>query len=254
MTAVLPLSAFNDNYIWIILNKIQSTFACVDPGDATPVLNYAKKNHLRLTHIFITHHHFDHTGGIAQLVEFFPTAKIIAPDDDRVPFKTMTVGAQDRIKLNDLNFQILLIPGHTRTHIAFYEPKVHWLFCGDTLFSAGCGRVFDGSIKELYQSLQTLKQLPDITKIFCAHEYTRKNLSFATTIEPLNRDIKHLLEQIEQNPTQCTLPSTIGLEKNINPFLRTDRASIQEYAKQFEINPDDDLAIFTYLRKLKDTF
>ncbi|GGI80672.1 hydroxyacylglutathione hydrolase [Legionella impletisoli] len=251
---IVALSALKDNYIWAIINEKNHTFICVDPGDANPLLSYAEKNHLSLTHILITHHHYDHVGGLGPLKEAFPDVRIFGPIDERIPEVNTPVRDEDVIHIDQYDFRVLSIPGHTSTHICYQEPSKGWLFCGDTLFSAGCGRVFDGSMKQLFYSLELLKALPQQTKLFCAHEYTRQNLKFARQVEPENEAIQTYQNHLADESIQCTLPSTIALEKQINPFLRTDKDALKQYAETNGINPDDEFLIFKHLREAKDQF
>jgi hydroxyacylglutathione hydrolase len=229
------LKAFQDNYIWIIHDT--SSFFCVDPGNARPVLDYANSKHIDLKAIFITHEHADHIDGVKQLMQYYPNASLYMPNRHT-----------KNIKQAPYTFNILQTPGHTDNHVCYLEPNQHWLFCGDTLFSAGCGRAFN-SIEALFDSLNILKQLPDHTQIFCGHEYTRQNLRFAQTVEPDNFIAKQHLDMLETNPEQISLPSSIGFEKKINPFLRLDSPSIQAYTG--EHTP---FAVFKALRAAKDCF
>ncbi len=251
---ILPISAFSDNYIWALINKDKTSFSCVDPGDAQPVFDFAKKNHLQLKSIFITHHHHDHIGGLKDLIEHNPSCLVFGPEDDRIPFITNPVHKDQLIKFEEYSFQILSNPGHTSSHISYFEPTNHWLFCGDTLFSAGCGRVFDGSIEQLYHSLQLFKSLPKDTKIFCAHEYTQQNLRFATTVEPNNIEIKDYLNYLKEHAINCSLPSTLEQELLINPFLRLEKKEIQSYAQKYGVEPENHQAIFALLREQKNKF
>ncbi|MFI4919822.1 MAG: hydroxyacylglutathione hydrolase [Legionellales bacterium] len=251
---VLPLTAFIDNYIWLIVDKQAGVFDCVDPGDAQPVLQFASSNQLSLRSILLTHHHHDHIGGVNELMNAYPSCVVYGPIDGRIPQVSKTVKHHDTIKLGVNCYQILAIPGHTATHISYYEQNKKWLFCGDTLFSAGCGRVFDGTIEELHDSLLLLKKLPAATEVFCAHEYTKQNLRFAQTVEPDNQLIQLYLKKLNEQTEQCSLPSNIGLECSINPFLRTDSPAVKNYALQNGASSSDSLEVFSVLRHQKNRF
>lgn len=250
--SINAIPAFKDNYIWTIIHEQNHAVICVDPGEARPVLDYLKANKLTLNAILITHHHPDHCGGITELAHAFPGVSIYAPKDKRIDIVTHPVQNEDHIQLESYHFRVIEIPGHTSTHICFLEPSKQWLFCGDTLFSAGCGRVFDGTMKELHDSLQLIKNLPDDTEIYCGHEYTRKNLDFAALVEPDNESITDYRHYLKQHPHLVTLPSTLALEKKINPFLRTK--SLHTFASQENLDVDNSLAVFTRLREKKDHF
>ncbi len=234
--SIIAIQAFQDNYIWII--KQTASFICIDPGDASPVLAFAAQEHLTLTDILVTHLHADHIGGVNTLREQFPDVSVHMPNEQAT-----------QVTCEPYHFDVLQTPGHTQNHICYFEPFKHWLFCGDTLFSAGCGRVFDGSMKALFASLNTLKALPNDTQVFCAHEYTRQNLRFAQTVEPDNATAATLLEQLDANPSQISLPSTIEREKAINPFFRLDAPSIQASTQKSE-----PFEVFRALREAKDCF
>lgn len=251
---IVALPAFNDNYIWAIINDIQHTITCVDPGTAAPVLSYAKNNALTLDNILITHHHHDHTGGMAELLQHYPNTVVFGPADSRIPLVNVVVGDEDIVHIGNFALRVLSTPGHTVSHICYQEPTEGWLFCGDTLFSAGCGRVFDGTIEMLHQSMMLLKNLPNDTKVYCGHEYTLKNLRFAANIEPENKTIRSYFEHLQERSGQCSLPSTIALEKKINPFMRTHIAAIQKFSSEHGITSHDSLAIFKLLREKKDHF
>lgn len=250
---ILPIPAFTDNYIWAILNMEMGVFDCVDPGDAEPVIKFAQAHQLTLRSILLTHHHHDHIGGVSQLINLFPACAVYGPNDPRIPCITHHVKVHETLVIDHYSFRILFNPGHTSSHISYYEPLQGWLFCGDTLFSAGCGRVFDGTLHELYQSMQLFKSLPLTTKIFCAHEYTIQNLRFAQTVEPKNQFIQNHLHQLQQT-SGCTLPSLLDMELLINPFLRTESPEVQSYAHQHGAASNDSLEIFRVLREQKNSF
>lgn len=252
--SVIALPAFQDNYIWAITDEVNRTFTCVDPGDAEPVLAFANTSGFALSHILITHHHHDHMGGLQDLLRAFPNAHAHAPDDLRIQKPYTAATTKEPIIIGPDVFQVLNTSGHTASHISYYEPHHHWLFCGDTLFSAGCGRVFDGTMEALHASLLLLKNLPDETAVYCGHEYTRQNLDFAATIEPDNLDISRYAAMLASNPTQISLPSTIALEKRINPFFRTDANSIKKYAQSHGLAALDSFSIFKQLRDKKNKF
>ena len=249
-----PLKAFNDNYIWTIVSETNHTMLCVDPGDASPVIEYCKNNQLKLKQVLITHHHYDHAGGLQDLINEFPEIEIYGPHDPRIPLINHIVRDEDIIHIGEYDFRVISIPGHTSTHICFYEPQKKWLFSGDTLFSAGCGRVFDGTMSSLFNSLQTLKTLPDKTLIFCGHEYTRKNLEFAQLVDKDNETIKKYVNHLAETNEQCTLPSKMLLERQINPFLRTDVQEIIDYVSEQGHNVEEELDVFQFLRNAKDQF
>ena len=251
---IVAIKAFKDNYIWTITNEKNRSFTCVDPGDAAPIIAYAKANSLKLDHILITHHHADHTDGIAELIKLYPKIKVFGPIDQRIPLINVPVRNEDIIHIDNLSFRILSTPGHTSTHISYQEHTKAWLFTGDTLFSAGCGRVFDGTIEQLYHSINLFKNMPKDTKIFCGHEYTRANLKFAATIEPNNKTILSYSQHLAENEIQCSLPSTIELERKINPFMRTDSLELIQYAEEHGINTSEPLEIFKFLREKKNMF
>lgn len=257
MIMIEPISAFSDNYIWLIKETSGPLSIVVDPGDATPVLQTLQHQHLQLDAILITHHHFDHTGGIETLKEAFPNIPVYGPDSSPCDSITHRQRNNDTLSLlnNTLNLSVLEIPGHTLDHIAYYNDQ--WLFCGDTLFSAGCGRVFEGTMEQMHQSLHRLCQLNDHTAIYCGHEYTAANLAFASTVEPNNADIQAAIQLTQQkrSQNQPSLPSTIKREKRINPFLRTTQASVisaaQNQSGRVLSHP---VEVFAELRLWKDQF
>lgn len=252
-----PLPAFDDNYIWM-LHDDQNALV-VDPGDATVVQNALAQKGLRLDTILITHHHADHTGGVAALRER-TSARVFGPASEPMPEPLQRLSAGDEVQAMGLRFQVLEVPGHTAGHIAFYAPE--WqgkplLFCGDTLFSGGCGRLFEGTPAQMHDSLTQLAALPDNTRVCCTHEYTLANLRFAQTVEPGNTDLTqytHHCQQLRQQ-NQPTLPSSIGLEKQINPFLRTQVPAVVQTALGREPSQSSDAVhIFATLREWKNQF
>ncbi|KTD23412.1 hydroxyacylglutathione hydrolase [Legionella lansingensis] len=251
--SILPIPAFNDNYIWLITDETGNKAFCVDPGDARPVIDFVTQNSIELTTILLTHHHYDHIGGVPELIRFNPNIVVYGPLDPRISHITHPLTENTTLSIATCNFEVLNTPGHTSTHISLYEPSLGWLFCGDTLFSAGCGRVFDGTIAELHHSLQVLKALPADTNVFCAHEYTRQNLRFATLVEPDNLKIQNYAKELAKH-NQCSLPSTMGLEREINPFLRTEEEDVIKYASLKGNKNLDSLSVFKQIRADKDTF
>lgn len=249
-----PIPTLKDNYVWTIIDTTQRVAIIVDPGEASPVINYLKIHQLSLIAILITHHHWDHTNGIAGILEHV-NVPVYGPKNVAHISHPVTEG--DSIQLKDFPFTInvLAIPGHTLDHLAYH--CIDLLFCGDTLFSAGCGRLFEGSAAQMYSSLQKLAALPDDTKVCCAHEYTLNNLNFAKTIEPNNECITKLIQSVAQLREQDlpSLPSTLKRERETNPFLRCDTSTVKESVENIighRLN--DPIAIFAALRKCKDNF
>ncbi len=252
MLQIKSIPAFNDNYIWLIQNSDQRC-AVVDPGDAQPVLAYLRQHNLSLEAILITHHHHDHTGGIHTLLKEFPELNVIGPADDPVPYLTKKVSAGDQIELFDERFLVLGLPGHTLGHIGYVGDGK--LFCGDVLFSGGCGRVFEGTMEQMYTSLEKLLALPEETEVYCAHEYTASNIAFAIAVEPGNEQLQIYRDEVIRLRAQDkpTIPTTIRKEKWVNPFLRTQEATIiKSVANRAE--QTDPVSIFTALREWKNNF
>lgn len=252
MLTITPLPAFTDNYIWLITHSEKGNTVAVDPGEAAPVLKYCEDHQLSLSAILITHHHADHTGGIEALVRKFPNIPVFGPQ--REPIKgvteTLSEGAHLQVPGIDLALSVLEVPGHTSGHIAYYNTE--WLFCGDTLFSGGCGRLFEGTPAQMLDSLAKLAALPDETAVFCTHEYTLNNLRFAKTLEPDNSALLTYIAHCQKQRKRGlpTLPSTIGQEKAINPFLRCHLPTLQDLAP----NAANTLEAFTWVRQQKDVF
>jgi hydroxyacylglutathione hydrolase len=249
------INAFKDNYIWVMIDLDNKTAAVVDPGDATPVLAFLKKHLLQLTTILITHHHHDHSGGVAELKRHYPDVSIYGKSRDNIATLTRLVCEHDEVAIGKLIFHVIEIPGHTLDHIAYYTPGI--LFCGDTLFSAGCGRVFEGTAAQMYTSLQKIAALPDDTAIYCGHEYTLNNLLFAQTVEPHNLDIKNKIGKVKtlRDNDLPTVPSLLSEEKTFNPFLRCDKIDVI-YAAEKHSNKQlsDPISIFAAIREWKNNF
>ena len=250
MTMITPIPAFQDNYIWLISNSQHAVV--VDPGDAAPVIAYLKKHKLTLDAILVTHHHADHIGGIDELARHHP-CKIYAPLKEKYDFTHEAVTDNQIIHLDNLqlSLEVLDVPGHTLGHVAYYGANS--LFCGDTLFGAGCGRLFEGTPAQMFSTLQKLAQLPANTQIYCAHEYTERNLQFALTVEPNN---PALLRRIEQTHAarmagKPSLPSSMASELSTNPFLRCHSSEI---AKKMGLEGRELLEIFTAIRQARNVF
>ena len=252
---IQAIKAFNDNYIWCLTKGNQCVV--VDPGDASPVIAHCEAHNLVLSAILITHHHWDHTNGLADLVSRHPRIPVYGPLNPDIALVNHRVQQDDLIKLEDfeLEFRVLAVPGHTLDHIAFYAKGL--LFCGDTLFSAGCGRLFEGSASQMHQSLSKLAALPGDTLVYCTHEYTLANIKFALAVEPMNKALLEyqLWAQQQREQQLATLPSTIAQERAINPFLRCDAAQVRASVEAFwQQNIIDEESTFAALRRWKDQF
>jgi hydroxyacylglutathione hydrolase len=234
MTTIIPIPAFRDNYIWAVRNG--GAAAVVDPGDAVPVLAWLADNGVRLTAIIATHHHADHVGGVAALRARFDVP-VFGPAHEAIPARTHALAENDRIDVPglDLSLSIFDIPGHTAGHIAYYTAGADpLLFCGDTLFAAGCGRLFEGTAEQMWSSLSKLAALAPATRIYCGHEYTLANLRFAAAVEPDNADVhaRAARERGKRERGLPTLPSTIGEELATNPFLRAALPAVMARAAE----------------------
>ncbi len=259
MLEIVPIPILNDNYAWLIISADRSRVSVVDPGEATPVIDYIKANQIKLDSILITHSHRDHIGGIDDLLDF-QKVPVFGPRCEAIPQITEILSEGDKFKLwGEHEITIIETPGHLPEHICFFmnmNGQFH-LFCGDILFSAGCGRNFVGTSQEFYDSLQKLSRLPASTKFYCAHEYTQSNLKFAVEIEPFNQNIIEKINKINEvrKRAKPSLPGTIGEELLINPFMR---CHIEEVKKKAENYAKLDLLqgheIFGVLRKWKDNF
>ena len=259
MLQIDALPAFSDNYIWLLQDTTHKRCAVVDPGDAAPVLAWLDLHpDWVLSDILITHHHFDHVGGVTQLHEH-TNAKVWGPALETIPARQVALRDADRIEVLGLEFQVILVPGHTLGHIAYYHDAASTplLFCGDTLFAAGCGRLFEGTPEQMHHSLSRLAALPDNTSVYCTHEYTLSNLRFAQAVEPNNPDVTARVAQVTQWRAEgrISLPSSIALELRTNPCLRVNETSVKEKADEWNsLDNDSPSAVFASLRSWKDTF
>ncbi|WP_040728416.1 hydroxyacylglutathione hydrolase [Thiomicrorhabdus sp. Kp2] len=241
-----------DNYIWIIHDNYQAWV--VDPGESKQVIDYLTENHLTLKGILITHQHFDHIDGIDTLLEFAPQTIVYGPKKIKHPAIQIACKEGDTLKLNkDLEFKVLEIPGHTKDHIAFYNDEL--LFCGDTLFTAGCGRILGGTAEQFSESILKLRSLPDHLQFFCGHEYTQTNLTFSQLVEPENQALQKRIAQtnIIYPSIHQGAQSTLGEEKETNPFLRFDTPALQAKLIQRGASSSNS-SLFSALRAWKDEF
>jgi hydroxyacylglutathione hydrolase len=252
---VFPIQAFRDNYIWTITVPGSRHAAIVDPGDASPVIRELNAQGLTLSAILITHHHADHVGGIQSLLRRYPNLPVFGPRNEAIAGITHHVARDDVVTVPVVNatFKVLEVPGHTLDHVAYYGHGM--LFCGDTVFSVGCGRLFEGSAEQMYGSLNRLAALPPETLVYCAHEYTLDNIGFAKWVEPANRDLRQREAQaftlIDQD--RPTVPSTLQLELRTNPFLRSQVPTVVEAAERYagrELNEGSE--VFATIRQWKD--
>ena len=251
---ISAISAFSDNYIWL-LSTGDSACAVVDPGDAHPVLERLRSQGLDLRYILLTHHHPDHIGGVPELLQHY-NASVFAPDDARIRFEHHVCREGDVVDLPDLslNLQVLEIPAHTCSHIAFHDNDR--LFSGDTLFSVGCGRFFEGTAEDMQNSMDKLAALPATTVNYCAHEYTQANCAFALQVEPHNTDLLIRSKEVNRlrSEGRITLPTTLGNELATNPFLRTRAAGVVEAARNIDPNATAGATTMAVIRAWKDRF
>jgi hydroxyacylglutathione hydrolase len=249
---VIPVPAFNDNYLWVLRHG--GNAVAVDPGDAAPIRDYLAREGLTLTAILITHHHPDHIGGLAELAGDLP---VYGPRDERIGGITRHVVQGDKISLPQIGAQldVIEVPGHTRSHIAYYGASS--LFCGDTLFACGCGRLFEGTPQQMSASLAKLTALPDDTRVYCAHEYTLSNIRFARVVEPGNAALaaREIRDSETRRHDKPTVPFTLGEEKASNPFLRCDQPEVIASAvKQSGAKLNGPVEVFAAVREWKNHF
>ena len=248
------IPCLNDNYSYLIHDEISNTVAIVDPSEFVPCDTIISKNYQKLDFILNTHHHYDHVGGNEELKKKY-NSKVLGFENDknRIPQIDTVLKDNQEFKIGTLNFTTIFIPGHTRGHVAFYFKKERVVFTGDTLFSLGCGRVFEGTYKQMFQSLNKLKNLPGETKVYCGHEYTFKNLEFCLKFNPNNDFLKKKKDDIKLSlkNKKPTIPSTIADEIKANIFFRVNDPDVK---KAINLENSPDIEIFTKLRDLKDNF
>jgi len=256
MVNILTVKAFDDNYIWLIKDSQSLHCIVVDPGDAAPVLEVIASQHLIVDAIILTHSHHDHIGGVAALLDT-QDEPVSVYSKKQLFNESLLVKEGQSLDFFDGRFslKVMEVPGHTLDHVAYYNSDL--LFCGDTLFSGGCGRVFEGTYQQMFDSLSRLAHLADTTQVYCAHEYTQNNLIFALHIEPQNKELLKYIRQVSKKRQQglATVPTTIAREKAVNPFLRCHKSALlnglqARLAKEF----CDPVSCFSALRKYKDSF
>jgi hydroxyacylglutathione hydrolase len=256
---VVPVPQLQDNYAYLIVDRSSGDAAVVDCAEAPAVLDEVRRQGVRLTTVLATHHHFDHVGGNQDLTSAIAGLRIhgSAEDAPRIPGITNPVHDGDAVKIGALSASVILIPAHTSGHVAYYFPDEAAVFTGDTLFAAGCGRLFEGDAAQMMSSLARLSALPDATRVYCGHEYTQKNLEFAATLEPGNRAVTDKLATVRalRRAGKPTIPSTIGEEKATNPFLRADSPEVGASVRAKVPNVGHDpVSLFAAVRALKDRF
>ena len=250
------INQLSNNYSYLISGNKDNSSIIIDPAESDKILKELKQKKLNLNYIFITHHHSDHTSGVADLIEAYPEVKVFSPSKlNSISVNVISDGNKITTNLNE--FEIIHTPGHTLDHIAYYSKDIDSLFCGDTLFSGGCGRLFEGTPLQMFDSLNKFSNLPKETKVYCTHEYTLSNLTFALEVEPDNIDLRKYFEEVSslRNSNLMSLPSSINLENRINPFLRTSVEQVKEnaenYANKQNLQPVEILAA---IRDWKDNF
>ena len=254
MIEVTQIPILEDNYTYILHEKHENVVGCLDPGESEPILEFLSKKKLKLDFIFNTHHHYDHVGGNLELKKK-TNCEVIGSEFDKSRIPGLDIGLKNRDlnKFGQSRFVVIETPGHTLGHITFYFKNDGLLFCGDTLFSAGCGRIFEGTFKQMWDSLKLLRALPDNTLIYCGHEYTLSNLKFAISLDKNDLKLKNKFSEVSDliNQGKFSIPSTIREEKKINPFLKVDKV---DFLKKLNFNNTSELEIFEKIRKMKDDF
>ena len=254
MFNIKPIKALTDNYIWLVTTNEGSIV--IDPGESKQIIDLIKSNEIDLVGILVTHHHYDHTNGIEEILKY-KKVEVYGPKNN-VNSITKRVRQNDVFNLIGLKFEVIETPGHTLDHLAFYcfKDGKSILFCGDTLFSGGCGRVFEGTYSQMYKSLKKLSKLPEDTQIFCGHEYTSSNLHFACAVEPNNQFIKKYNEEIIEKTKNGvpSLPSSLKIEQMINPFIRCNEENLIDNINKKFGEVSSEIEIFSTLRKWKDDF
>jgi hydroxyacylglutathione hydrolase len=254
LVEIRPIPAFRDNYIWMLARD--GNAVVVDPGDCAPVFAALRGDGINLTDILVTHHHADHVGGVAELADAF-RARVWGPARETIPSRQVALREGDTVEVLGQLFTVIDIPGHTLGHIALHAPSIDALMCGDTLFACGCGRLFEGTAAQMFDSLSKLARLPDATRVYCGHEYTLANIRFARAVEPDNAELarrQHDCEQLRARG-EPTLPSTMGLERATNPFLRCAEPQVQAAAERRVPGAGSDLvATFAAIRAWKNEF
>lgn len=254
MPIIDAISAFEDNYIWLIQDEKRRFATIVDPGDEDPVIDHLESHNIQPIAILITHHHGDHTGGVTELVNRYQIP-VYGPAGERIPALTQPLSEGDNVILEqiDTTLNVMDVPGHTRGHIAYYGHDA--LFCGDTLFTGGCGRLFEGTFEQMHRALSRFAALPEETRVYCAHEYTQANLKFALVAEPENSELQQRVAETDRlrSDDLATVPSTIGLEKRTNPFLRSDVDTVIAAAEQHAGHSlQSGAEVFATVRQWKD--
>lgn len=254
MLTITQLPVLSDNYIYLIHNEETKEAAVIDPAKAESVLDFLEQNKLELRYILNTHHHWDHVGGNLEL-QSQTDCQIIGYKNDvkRIPGINQYVDDEHHINILGSNAEVFFVPGHTLGHIAYYFPQENALFCGDTIFMMGCGRLFEGSPKQMHASLTKLAALPDNTQLYCAHEYTLNNAEFALTIEPDNQALQQRYKEIQKlrEHNTPTVPGDLATERATNPFLRTNSPEIR---RNLDMEHANDVEVFAEIRRRKDNF